>query len=127
MNLILFFITVFFIHWISDFVLQSDYVAKNKSENNTILIIHSLWYAMPIVIVYVLYLTLYNISQSPFNFLLVFLALSLSHALIDYNTSRWSKKAWNEQNRHKFFVIIGFDQFLHAAILLYLGFTLIGK
>ena len=39
------------------------------------------------------------------------------HFVTDYITSRVSSKLWAEQNWHRFFVTIGFDQLIHQATL----------
>jgi hypothetical protein len=42
-----------------------------------------------------------------------------AHWLIDYVTSRANARLWAAQQRHWFFVCIGFDQFLHTSLLLW--------
>ena len=40
-------LTLMWLHFFADFVLQSDYVATNKSKNNKILTLHCLIYSIP--------------------------------------------------------------------------------
>ena len=88
-----------FIHWMVDFVFQSDSVAKNKSSSNTVLLYHCLMYG----IVFALFTV---------NALYGFL-LGLIHFPVDYITSRINKKLYASGRIHAFFVSIGFDQLLH--------------
>jgi|SRR5690606_26793414 len=97
------------IHFIADFVLQSDNMAQNKSKSNYWLTMHVLSYIacfiilLPIMGVSVLYFIL-------INFIL--------HWIIDYVTSRMSSKLYKLNKRHEFFICIGFDQLLHAISLI---------
>ncbi len=98
-------------HWVGDFILQTDWQAKNKSKNNQALTIHvvtycSLW---AIVISFIL---------SPLN-VLAFLVMTFAcHWGTDYVTSRINTKLWSQGKVHWFFVSIGFDQFLHYVQLI---------
>lgn len=94
-------------HWVADFILQSDYFAKNKSSDNTILAIHCLTYITPFAA-----LSLF-IPITGEWLLLNFVA----HYITDYNTSRITKKLWEAKEVHWFFVVIGFDQLLHYSML----------
>lgn len=91
-----------FLHWVADFVLQSRYVAEHKSEDISLLGAHCIIYALPFIII-------------GFKFAVF---LCLTHFLIDYVTSRQTKHCWKQHRVHDFFTIIGFDQFLHATILM---------
>jgi len=42
----------------------------------------------------------------------------LTHWLSDLFTSRWTSKLWEKKDVHNFFVVIGFDQLIHATTLL---------
>lgn len=98
---------VLFLHFIFDFVCQSDKMALNKSTSFKWLGIHSLVYSIPFFIV--------------FDFLCGFLVL-ITHFVIDGISSRITKMFWENNQRHWFFVTIGFDQFLHMMILLFTVF-----
>lgn len=81
-------------HFIGDYVLQTDFLAKTKGENWYHLIIHSLLYTVPFYIV--------------FGFDIRLAILFASHMLID------AVKA-----RHKFIGYAG-DQILHLMVLEFL-------
>ena len=44
--------------------------------------------------------------------------LFITHFVIDGITSRITSKLWKANNMHWFFVIVGFDQLLHALVIL---------
>jgi hypothetical protein len=95
------FLILMLIHWIADFVLQADWMAKNKSKYMIILITHCFIYAvcfsmaLPAKIVFILFLT---------------------HFVIDFFSSKLNSYLYN-RSRHYFFVSIGFDQLLHLTVL----------
>ncbi len=90
-------------HFIADFVLQEDRVAKGKSKSNWILAEHVTIYMLPFIFI-----------VSP----LYALINGILHFAIDYFTSRLTGKLWAEGRVHDFFVVIGFDQLLHALSLI---------
>ena len=102
-------ILVLFLHWFGDFVLQSNDMAMNKSKSIKWLSIHCL--------VYTLTLCICGIPFAIVN--------GISHWCIDYCTSKITSKLWLDGDRHNFFVMIGFDQFLHVSILIVTAMWLI--
>lgn len=103
-------IGVLFVHWLADFVMQSDWMAKNKSTSNKALAAHGLsyWY----VFTAMLYPTFGNKA------LLYSTVNAMIHMGVDYFTSRLNKKLWGAGKVHEFFVSVGFDQFLHYVTLI---------
>ena len=95
-------IPVLFAHFIGDFILQSDWMAQNKSKSNKALLIHVAVYSLP--------LFLFGWQFAILN--------AVIHGAIDYMTSRIASQLWADKQVHWFFVVIGFDQFLHTACLL---------
>lgn len=93
---------ILLIHWIFDFVLQSSWMAKNKSSSNIALFTHVAIYSLP-------WLLLFGWEYSAIN--------GCFHLIIDYFTSRITKKLWEQKRVHNFFVIIGLDQMLHLICL----------
>lgn len=105
---------ILFTHWFADFVLQTDWEAKNKSSNNIALFSHVfhysiVWLALPLL--YGAFTYKENSWFYPF-FLFAFITF-VCHFITDYITSRINKRLWEQQKVHLFFVSIGFDQFLH--------------
>ena len=89
------------LHFFADFVLQSDYVARNKSSNNKILALHCLIYSIPFLWLGWVF-ALFN---------------GLCHFITDYITSRVSSKLYKSGEIHWFFVVIGFDQAVHLTTI----------
>lgn len=89
------------LHFIGDFILQSDWMAKNKSSSNKVLLIHTSVYCLPLMI--------YSVRWAIINMVL--------HTITDYFTSRATKRLYGVSN-HWFFVVIGLDQFIHTACLI---------
>jgi len=108
MNLIEIF-SILIIHWIADFVLQTDKQAQGKSKNWSDLLSHTSIYSacwLPIAAI-----TMGNIG------VLAVLITFVAHTITDYFTSRLNSKLWAEGKVHYFFVSIGFDQVLHYVQL----------
>jgi hypothetical protein len=103
------------LHWAADFVLQSDRVALSKSEKNSVLGEHCIIYSLPMAFPFLAF----GFTAAA----VAFSTLLLSHFVIDYVTARLNKKFWLNNKRHEFFVMVGFDQFLHIGVILYLALT----
>lgn len=110
---------ILIIHWVADFVLQTDEEAKGKSKNWLDLINHTLTYSVIWLIFLLPYSTLLwfdgkiyfsGVFLIPFSF---FVITFLCHTITDYYTSRVNSGLWAEGKTHDFFVAIGFDQLLH--------------
>lgn len=104
MNLSLILILIW-LHFITDFFLQDDQTAINKSSNNYYLFGHCLIYTIPFL---------------PFG-LTFGLLIGISHFVIDYVTSRITTKLFKEGKRHWFFCAIGVDQAIHLTVLFILA------
>jgi membrane-bound metal-dependent hydrolase YbcI (DUF457 family) len=116
-----YFIALVWIHFISDFLLQSDKMATNKSTSNYWLAIHCLTYSILFF--------LFGILVAPtlmagimFGVVTLFL-----HFITDWFTSRGTSYLWKKQERHWFFSLIGFDQAIHITTLVLTFHYLIGK
>jgi peptidoglycan biosynthesis protein MviN/MurJ (putative lipid II flippase) len=94
-------IIILIIHFIADFVLQSSWMAQNKSKSNIALLTHVFVYMIPFLIIGFWYAVLNSVL----------------HFIIDYNTSRLTSKLWSKGEVHYFFVVIGLDQTLHFICL----------
>lgn len=103
-------LSVIFIHWFADFVLQTYWQATNKSKNNKALTMHVLSYST----VWLLVANAYAIVTGNFLMLALFPIITfVCHWITDYYTSRLNSKLWEKGDVHNFFVSVGFDQFLH--------------
>jgi len=95
-------IILIWVHFLADFVLQSNWVATNKSTKTWVLGLHSLVYAMPLVILGWRWA----------------IANGVLHFGVDYITSRMTSEYHMADRRHAFFVTIGADQAIHMTILI---------
>lgn len=102
-------IWLMFAHWFADFVCQTDYWAKNKSKSGLVLALH-VWAYSAIMFVAV---ALTGIGLA--NAFLFFGVCFFFHFWTDFVTSRITSKLAAKEDWHNFFVVIGFDQFLHFA------------
>jgi hypothetical protein len=126
-------LVILFIHWIADFVFQTDEMAKGKSKNWDDLLDHTSLYtlvwAIALMIYGCTYIAInYNNLYDPFTSWAYF-ALPITfvcHTATDYYTSRINAKLYAEGKIHEFFVSVGFDQLLHF-IQLFLTFYLVFK
>jgi len=89
------------LHFLSDFILQTDKMAINKSSSNKWLGIHVLVYSIPLLVF-------------GWQFALI---NCLAHAITDFFSSRATSYLWKKNERHWFFVVIGLDQAIHITCL----------
>jgi hypothetical protein len=99
-------VALVWIHFLADFVLQSDAMALKKSSDYRWLLFHSAVYGAPFLI---------------FGPRLAALAFGL-HYVVDRFSSLATSRLWQAGERHWFFVVIGLDQAIHLTILV-LGYT----
>ena len=104
-------LTFIFVHWVADFLCQTRWMANNKSKEITPLLTHTGLYTLiwiiPINFIFVSYKVM----------ALFLLVTFIFHTITDYITSKETSKAYKDKMEHKFFTLIGFDQFLHMAQL----------
>jgi len=91
-----------FLHFVADFLFQTDYMANNKSKSNKALGLHVLVYSLPFLVI-------------GWEFAVVNLVL---HFSVDFVTSRMTSKLFAEKKVGLAFKVIGFDQFLHTLCLI---------
>jgi hypothetical protein len=114
-------IIIILIHWVADFLLQTQKMAINKSKDNYWLFLHVLVYS----------LIWFFIGLFFFNIIIVLLFSIITficHFITDYFTSRWTSKLYKQEKYYgfpAFFSVIGLDQFLHylQLIICYEYFT----
>ena len=105
------------VHWLSDFVLQTEHMALRKSTSNYYLGMHVTVYTLTTILAWLLYFLVVGIHVTPLKYLEAGVAIFAMHFLTDYITSRITGKYYKAQKNHEFFVTIGFDAFLHYCQL----------
>lgn len=100
------------VHWIADFIAQSDKMALNKSTSIYWLTVHVGVYSL---FTLALGVWLFKIAYVALLFMIINFG---AHWITDFFTSRLNAFLWKKQMRHWFFVAIGFDQLLHYTALL---------
>ena len=125
MNLVVV-LVILFSHWVADFVMQTDEQAKNKSSSNMWLLKHVISYFLWMLIVAGNLFRGFELTLPNNQFIEWLLMNTILHFVVDYITSRVSKKLYEKGDVHNFFVVIGFDQFLHVSCLLVTFQYLIG-
>lgn len=104
------FVLLLQVHWVADFVLQTHWQATNKSKNNEALGRH--------VLTYTVCLFLAAAALFPVSIAGVFIVVNGAlHFCTDYCTSRITSVLYAKKDWHNFFVVIGFDQLIHATTL----------
>lgn len=116
-------LAILFVHWIADFVFQTDKEAKGKSKEFKYLISHTVTYSLifgMFMCIYVIASTpLYSYNHNGIKLIGSFSVITLvAHTIQDHITSRINAKLYANGKIHEFFVSVGFYQFLHFAQLL---------
>jgi hypothetical protein len=105
-----FVMSIIVLHWFADFVLQTDWQAKNKSSNNMALLRHVGTYTAAIAI--------FALYMFPIKLALMWIVINaVLHLITDYFTSRLNTYLWSKGQVHNFFVSVGFDQVIHYFCL----------
>lgn len=101
-------------HWVADFILQPTKVAIEKGKSLLALYSHTHVYTLAMLFL-CLPLLLFGVDQHDY---IIFIATNgLLHGIVDYFTSRLRNRVYNEEDNHKFFVLVGLDQLIHLSIL----------
>lgn len=114
-------LSILFIHWISDFVMQTDRQAQGKSKNWGDLLDHTFNYSLIWLFFGCSYHMVLHFGEPrtlPSQALIFAGVTFMCHTITDYFTSRLNSKLWAAKKVHNFFVSIGFDQWLHYLQLL---------
>ena len=93
---------IVWVHWIADFIFQTDKMAINKSTSWKWLSSH--------IAAYTTFLLIFGWQFALIN--------GAAHFVTDAITSRITSCLWKKGDRHNFFVVIGADQALHLTVLL---------
>jgi len=110
-------LSIILAHWISDFVFQSDWMARNKSKSNRALLAHVLVYTASIAVILAL-LPSGLLTHGLYVYVRWVLINGALHFATDYVTSRITSRLYAENRIHDFFVVVGFDQMMHYMLLL---------
>jgi hypothetical protein len=106
-------ITILFCHWIFDFHLQNDEIAKSKSKSNLALGTHVYLYSIGLLLMTILNFKYFE-SLHASAFVLINAVL---HFFTDWVTSRATSLLYKEERYHDFFCVIGGDQMIHYVTL----------
>ena len=90
------------IHFVADFLLQTDKMATQKSKSLFWLSAHVGVYTVPFLI--------FGWRYAVFN--------GLAHFVTDFFTSKITAQLWKREKRHAFFAVIGLDQAIHTTTLI---------
>lgn len=104
---------IFTTHFVADFMLQSSWMAQNKSKNIIALGLHVIVYTMTFLFAG---LMIFNHTT---NFYFFILLNGLLHLVTDFFTSRITSELYKREDKHDFFVMIGCDQLIHALCLIW--------
>jgi hypothetical protein len=127
-TLTLWFIYLLFLHFIADFICQTDKMALGKSKSFTILFDHVFTYSFVMLfgVYFALWVVLNNEKLDWWYCTSFFTITFITHYFTDALTSRANAYLY-DKSRHWFFVMIGFDQFIHTTTLLLTFQLLFGK
>lgn len=101
---------VLFMHWLGDFVLQREKWAVNKYKDWNMLWLHICTYYI------VMFCAMWPIIGK-YDAVTFATINALAHFVTDAITSRISHYAYERKQMKLFWSTIGFDQFLHVAVL----------
>jgi hypothetical protein len=103
------------VHWVADFVLQTEHMALRKSTSNYYLGMHVTVYSVTTIFAWWLLFLIVGLHATFLQYVEAYLAIFVMHFITDYITSRITGKYYKAKKTHEFFVTIGFDQWLHYA------------
>ncbi len=98
-------------HFMGDFVLQSHWMASNKSKRLDALALHIVTYTALLAFAAAI---IFGLSVATISFVFV---NGVLHFAVDGFTSRVTSRLWQQQRWHDFFVVVGMDQLMHQATL----------
>lgn len=107
-----FIVIVLFFHWVFDFVLQTEWMASNKSHSVRALSAHAIVYTVGML------LAGFFIAGPTTTAVLFGLVNGVLHFCVDFCTSKLTAALWKKKDVHNFFVVIGADQLTHNITLL---------
>ena len=108
-------LSIIWLHFFADFMLQTDRMAQNKSKSNIWLTTHIIYYTLPF-----LFLFGGTMLATTGSFVGIWYALlnGALHWITDYVSSRKTSELWAKGDTHNFFVVVGADQAIHLSTLI---------
>lgn len=105
---IAFVVAVLCTHYVADFLLQSQWMAENKSKRMLPLVLHVSVYGLGLLWI-------------GWKFAI---ANALLHGVVDFCTSRWMSRLHAAGQIRSFFMVLGLDQLAHhTCLMLTLGLS----
>ena len=109
--------TILVAHYVADFLLQSDYMAKNKSKSSAVLAQHVFVYTSALAVL--MYSIILFSTQNGYIWIVAWAGLNGgAHFVVDFFTSRMTSSLFGKGDYHNGFVVIGADQLIHYACLI---------
>jgi len=94
-------IIIFWLHFVADFLFQTEYMSMNKSKNIKALSWHCLVYSLP----FLWFGWIFALTNGLLHFTVDFVTSKITSALHEKKQIKW------------FFTVIGLDQAIHMTIL----------
>lgn len=123
-SLLIWAIALFVGHFVADWIMQSRYIAENKSKNNWVLAIHTTDYMMWMLVITMIPAGIIGLYSS-YWFLVWILVNGLLHGCTDWFTSRFNAKMYTTGQMKLFWWGIGFDQMIHYVTLFVTAYILL--
>lgn len=107
-------ISILVIHFVADFLCQTDKMAINKSKSLYWLSMHVLAYTGVLLVGSFIAFRVFS-----WEIILAYAGVNGAlHFITDFFTSKLTSRLWEQQSKHWFFVAVGFDQLIHYCCLL---------
>jgi hypothetical protein len=104
------------IHFIADFLCQTDSMALNKSKSIYWLTVHVITYTIVLSIAIIIMAMVFNLN---FKTAIIYALLNGAlHFITDFFTSKLTSRLAKLPSKHWFFVAIGADQLIHYYCLM---------
>lgn len=111
-QLVILLTSIFVMHYLADFWVQSQWMAENKSKKWPPLLFH--------IVSYTLVIHLWGLFFTPWSLagITTFAILQgIMHLVTDYHTSRMASKQFADGKTRRGFQVIGLDQLIHHVCL----------
>lgn len=119
------------LHFLADFIFQTDEMAKGKSKSNFVLTEHVATYTFIMFLGNVIFMFPHlaemglTVREMDLLFAIYILYIFGTHWGTDWITSRINSKLFKQGKTHLFFVSIGLDQLIHYITIMVFPFWVI--